>query len=286
MEDFFEDLEDKNPDGSLNWGKSRKPKEETRYVCTVCCGSGKYQGVRIHQEKDHCFACRGKGYYSRSPEAREKSKARREARKARERDSIQNDIVEFSQNQPEMFAQLEVARRDGTNSEFIASLAEQLWKKGFLSPAQVAAWHRGNDKLKALKAERAAETEKFSVEVDLAPIRHMFETAAASGYKKPKYRAEGLVLSLAPNTGRNPGAIYVKDENDSYLGKIIETRFMPSREGKESGSILVEIARDPLQAALRYGQRTGKCACCGRELTNHSSIDLGIGPICKQKWGL
>jgi hypothetical protein len=283
MEDFFEHLEDKNPDGSLNWGKSRKHKEETRYVCTVCGGSGKYQGARIHQVKDHCFACRGKDYFSRSPEARMKSKARRENRKARERDLIRDDVVEFSQNQPEMFAQLEAARNGGTNSEFIASLAEQLWKKGHLSPAQIAAWHRGNDKLKAKIAERKAETEKFSVEVDLAPIRHMFETAAASGYKKPKYRAEGLVLSLAPSTGRNPGAIYVKDENDAYLGKIIETSFMPSREGKDSGSILLEIAKDPLQAALRYGQRTGKCACCGRELTNHSSIDLGIGPVCKQK---
>ena len=40
MEDFFEHLEDKNPDGSLNWGKSRKPKEDPPYVCTVCCGSG------------------------------------------------------------------------------------------------------------------------------------------------------------------------------------------------------------------------------------------------------
>ena len=215
-----------------------------------------------------------------------KSKARRENRKARERDLIRDDVVEFSQNQPEMFAQLEAARNGGTNSEFIASLAEQLWKKGHLSPAQIAAWHRGNDKLKAKIAERKAETEKFSVEVDLAPIRHMFETAAASGYKKPKSRAEGLVLSLAPSTGRNPGAIYVKDENDAYLGKIIETSFMPSREGKDSGSILMEIAKDPLQAALRYGQRTGKCACCGRELTKHTSIDLGIGPICKQKWGL
>lgn len=30
---------------------------------------------------------------------------------------------------------------------------------------------------------------------------------------------------------------------------------------------------------------TGVCCICGRELTNHASIDAGIGPICADKYG-
>ena len=45
-------------------------------------------------------------------------------------------------------------------------------------------------------------------------------------------------------------------------------------------------AADPYAAARLYGQNTGTCSCCGRELTNPLSIELGIGPICREKFGL
>lgn len=45
-------------------------------------------------------------------------------------------------------------------------------------------------------------------------------------------------------------------------------------------------AADPYAAAKLYGQATGTCSCCGRELTNSLSIELGIGPICREKFGL
>jgi len=46
------------------------------------------------------------------------------------------------------------------------------------------------------------------------------------------------------------------------------------------------VAADPYAAAKLYGQNTGSCSCCGRELTNSLSIELGIGPICREKFGL
>ena len=48
----------------------------------------------------------------------------------------------------------------------------------------------------------------------------------------------------------------------------------------------IDAATDPLAAAIAYGRETGSCSCCGRELTNKVSIDLGIRPICREKWGL
>ena len=47
-----------------------------------------------------------------------------------------------------------------------------------------------------------------------------------------------------------------------------------------------DAATDPYSAAKLYGQNTGSCSCCGRELTNSLSIELGIGPVCREKFGL
>lgn len=48
---------------------------------------------------------------------------------------------------------------------------------------------------------------------------------------------------------------------------------------------LDEIERDPLAAIKAHGIATGRCGCCGRELTDPDSIALGIGPICADKLG-
>jgi hypothetical protein len=46
-----------------------------------------------------------------------------------------------------------------------------------------------------------------------------------------------------------------------------------------------EIEADPLAAAKETGLLTGRCSCCGRELTDPASIEIGIGPICLGKMG-
>lgn len=261
-----------------------KPDLRQKFPCGQCAGTGVYRGARVHQEKSHCFSCKGKGYFLTDP----RKLADRKAKKIQKEAQTKADgIAAFREAQPEMFAELDKEYRwhEGRNA-FIASLAEQLFTKGFLTENQVAAWHRGKAKLEALRAERAAEQKVASVEVDLSAIRAMFEKAVEGGYKKPIYRAEGLVINRAPDHGNNPGALYVKSEAGDYFGKILGTVYHPTRDGKAAGATLTAIASDPLAAALRYGQRTGRCACCGRELTKHSSIDLGIGPICKEKWGL
>ena len=130
--------------------------------------------------------------------------------------------------------------------------------------------------------------EENSVKVDLSRIREMFEVAVSNGHQKPVYRAEGLKISLAPATGRNAGALYVVViDNDAYQGKVEGVTFKAVREAAASTvDALHRIAANPMEAAVRYGQKTGKCSCCGRKLTNKMSIELGIGPICAETWGL
>ena len=99
-------------------------------------------------------------------------------------------------------------------------------------------------------------------------------------------RVKGARLS-AVTSGQNVGCIYVKDENGAYLGKITpQGHFRPVYGGldpEQEAAVLDAMraaAADPQGAAAEYGRETGRCACCGRELTNPESIALGIGPIC------
>lgn len=172
-------------------------------------------------------------------------------------------------------------------NDFAASLVDQHVRKGSLSDRQMDAADRMLAKIAANCAEREAN-EARATSIDLTPVHQMFARAMESGYKRPTYRAAGLVLSLAPLHGRNAGSIYVKDdETGDYLGKVTEDLvFKPVRTAPQSASEALScIARDPAHAAVQYGRQTGRCACCGRELTNADSIALGIGPICKDRWG-
>lgn len=273
---FLDDLDNR----PLESGRRIKPKQT--YPCGQCAGTGMYQGVRIHQPKEKCFACRGTGYFTKSPEKRAAAKARREARKAKEKFAV---IDAYEAKHPELVAFL----REATKwSQFAIDLVANLSTGREPTERQEQAAYSMLAKHQQRNERIAQERKQAQVEVDLAPIRTMFETAVSNGYKRPCYRAEGLVINRAPDTGNNPGALYVKNEDGVYMGKILGTTYSPNREGREgkAAELLMAIASDPLAAALRYGQRTGRCSCCGRELTKEASIEAGIGPVCATKWGL
>ena len=252
----------------------RGPDAKTeKFPCQACRGSGKYRGVRRHQAKAECFACGGKGYFLTSERDRQKARGAYRATKARKLTSARET---FDAQFPGVGEYLTEAAKW---SPFAAELLGKLGQYGYLTEKQAAAVLSMRAKAEAKRVERQAE--QRSQVVDLSPIRAMFETAVKSGYKRPIYRAAGLVITRAPDHGKNPGALYVCTESDDYLGKILGTTY----QGKPAEG-LTAIAADPRGEAVRYGQRTGTCACCGRTLTAGVSIELGIGPICAEKWGL
>ena len=175
-------------------------------------------------------------------------------------------------------------------NDFASSLVQQYDRKRALSDKQLDAAERMLTKVAANRAAKAARDEaRTQVPVErLSAIHLMFGRAMDAGQKRPVYRAAGLVLSLAPLSGRNSGSIYIKDaETGDYFGKIDEHLvYRAVRAAPEwAAEALSRIARDPSTAAVEYGRETGRCSCCGRELTNPDSIALGIGPICKDRWG-
>lgn len=285
---MFADLEVKPEDYAGQGGQQPKAKKERpTFPCQSCGGTGVYRSPRVHQEKAHCFPCGGKGFFYQSEGDRMKARA---AAAKRKRSKIETAMELFNSENPGF---IEILSELAGWNTFAADLRAQYNAKGALSVGQVSAALRIHAKAMATRAAKAAEKAmreeervKIGGAVDLSEIHAMFARASEAGLKKPVYRAEALVLSLAKASGKNPGAIYVKRESGEYIGKVMAGEFKATWDAKpEDRETLLKIAANPSKVAKDYGKLVGRCSCCGKELTNKISIEMGIGPICAEKWG-
>jgi hypothetical protein len=272
--DFFSDL-DTAPVISAVAAKAERPK----FPCQSCAGTGVYRGARVHQTATECFSCGGRGFFYKSHADRMATKQKRATTMA---NNLETKKGAFREQNPGVE---ELMNSFASWSDLARSFATQFAERGTLSEKQVAVIINMDAKIAANRAAKAVEAKKNEAAVDMSVIHNMFDSAIQSGHKRPKYRAEGLVLSLASGSSVNAGAIYVK-RDEAYLGKIVNNVFKPvSGSTAEDKTALEVISANPLEAAVRYGRLTGSCACCGRELTNKVSIERGIGPICADGWG-
>jgi hypothetical protein len=179
---------------------------------------------------------------------------------------------DFSARYPEVMAWINT----NPNNNFAASMAQTITRTGRLSPNQLSACQR---------CAEGAKRADSAPDVDVSKIAAAFAAAFGNGIKRPKLRLDTFTFSRATDTGANPGAIYVK-EGEEYLGKVTAGKFIATRDcGDERKARVIAVASAPDKAAKAYGMCTGSCSCCGRTLTNHASIDLGIGPICAGNFG-
>lgn len=251
-----------------------------RHTCHECSGTGIYPGRRIHQEKQHCFACKGKGWFKTSYGDRLKARAKVAKRKAAEHDSNKATFCEANKGL------IEGLREIASWHQFAGTLVASFEQWGSLTERQTLAGHQVLAKVAEGRAKRAAERDAKSGEVSATAIEAMFRTAKENGLKKPFFRTTRLKISLAPAASKNAGAIYVKCDG-VYSGKIMGGTFSPSREAPADILDLVRtVAASPIEAARKYGRDTGTCSCCGRELSDPASVEAGIGPICANNFGL
>lgn len=167
-------------------------------------------------------------------------------------------------------------------NNFAAGLLTQYGQRGELSDRQYDAAERMLCKVAATQQHKQAESRS----IDASRIETLLQTAIMAGLKKPAFRASGLVFTLAKATSVNAGAVYVKRDG-LYCGKIMDGTFHPVKDTpKGTGDAIARIAADPRGAAIEHGRATGNCACCGRKLTDPASVQLGIGPICADRFGL
>lgn len=135
-----------------------------------------------------------------------------------------------------------------------------------------------------------SNTQDTPKRVNVDHILMAFEIAhAKGGSKQPQMLVQGFKFKYATR-GSTPGAIFVTESDmgfDEYLGKFWQGEFMPVRAcTPEQKARILAIAADPLEAIIAYGRATGKCSICSRKLTDPESVEAGVGPICRAKFGL
>ena len=120
-----------------------------------------------------------------------------------------------------------------------------------------------------------------------ARMIEIFQTVKRNGAKRMALRFGSVTIKPS----KDGGVLWVtdRDKRDAEGRPLFLGRVSPA--GPQRGmpdavvATLTEAASDPLSAAMRHGHATGECSCCGLPLTNKESVRLGIGPICREKWG-
>jgi hypothetical protein len=262
-------------------------------ACPKCRGSGRW-GYRQDRE---CFGCKGTGKLSFKTSYEERAKGRaKAAEKRQDRAAELRATVDLWHTEHEAEGLWLTAKAGGT-WEFPSAMLEALNKWGSLTENQLAAVRKcmardvvrtETRRIEAQARQEAAPT------IDIRKIETAFESARANaakdgeGVKWLKLRLGSPVLTFSPAgaNSKNPGAIYVKADNGDYLGKVVNGKFFGAYGCTDTQKQqIIAVAADPAAAATAYGLRTGECSCCGRELTNTESRRLGIGPICRERYG-
>lgn len=279
--EFFDHI----PDEPIQIGSKAKAKQKFAFPCEHCGGKGKTQKLygRMGYLPLTCPVCKGKGGFKTDRATREKNRAAAAAREARKAELA---AKAFDEANPGVRDFLKASAKW---SSFALSMLESLDKWGSLTDRQLTAVRS----MMAKQAARDAERKANMVVIDAKPILSMFATAAENGLKRRALLAGGaegegvLKLTLAGSSSSNPGGLWVKADADFMGGISRDGTFRPRANVphwvKEA---IRRVAQDPAGEARLFGQRTGTCCCCGRELTNKQSIEMGIGPICASRWGL
>ncbi|HEY3434266.1 MAG TPA: DUF6011 domain-containing protein [Solirubrobacterales bacterium] len=257
----------------------------TTIRCPKCKGSGRFVGF-TGRDVGPCNPCKGTGQvshdYDKRKAAYEKGQRTRASNEQRARAGRGTKADQWREQHPAESAWIDAAADRGFR--FAESMREALGRWGSLSDGQMGTVQR----LMGEDAARAEQQAGRAVELGgAAKIRETLMRAVENGLKKPKLRCGALSFDWPRQGTKNPGCIYVVEaESDTYLGKINPSGvFEPAfRCTDAQRQTVLDIAADPLSAAIAHGKESGRCACCGRELTDPESIERGIGPICATKF--
>jgi hypothetical protein len=152
----------------------------------------------------------------------------------------------------------------GRASTFAVSLWRYYSSKGKLTDNQIDAILRG------IKAREAKVTQ---LELPAMPKVQDGRYAVRTGEDILFYRVR---------TG-NPDSSWA---GFTFLDRESGGNRIPIKDRRQKADILVQIAGDPIGAALLYGRAIGRCGFCGIRLTDELSRITGVGPECCKKHGI
>ena len=127
-------------------------------------------------------------------------------------------------------------------------------------------------------------------------IRELMQTAKQH-INWPKIRLQAgeqrIQLSIAGAASSRPDSINITDGapygSNKWFGRIeVDGKFTAARNANNAKiqDVLEIFAENPTGYAKIYGNHTGNCMFCGRELTDPQSVAVGYGPICADHFGL
>jgi hypothetical protein len=151
----------------------------------------------------------------------------------------------------------------------------------------------------ARDAARSEERVAAAPVADVSALEKAFavarEKAARPGqmgtFTKPlRLTHDGVSVTI--NAGKPgskwDGMLFVRDlaNDDRKLGFFKAGKFFASRDASpvEQTAILA-CATDPHAAVLAFAKAWSRCGVCGHGLLNDVSIEAGMGPICRGKFG-
>jgi len=225
--------------------------------------------------------------------AKQLAAANRSADRSADRPTVHYQSTEakleaFASEHPKIWAWLETKKG---SFDFAKSLRESVEKYGSLTSRQLHAAQKCADRDADKDLRSATTAASTSREIDVSRLTQAFETARDSAAREGDefawltLRLDTFKFTDVPAQGQWSAHIAVK-EGDAKLGRIVRGRFQRTLACDDpTEDRIVAAAADPHAAAVAYGQRFKHCSCCGRQLTNAISRQLGIGPICRARYG-
>ena len=251
--------------------------------CKKCSGTGKWTSYSGYTTRT-CFACKGVGFHEFKTDSATRAKARERSvvvKASKEEDRLTAFAMEHDAEYVWIMA-------SAPTFSFAQNMLDAIKKYGSLTERQLASVQKciiSNAERAMNKALEQAQRVETAPEVNLGALADAFNSALSKGNKHPRLRLDSFVFTPAPMSGKNGGAIYIK-EDGQYLGKVIGNKFLKVREcSQEQEQRIIEASVDPKGFAIKYGRMLGACSVCGKTLKDPESIEMGIGPICAGKMG-
>lgn len=173
------------------------------------------------------------------------------------------------------FTDVEVARQYLKDCMTYSTFAMSLATANKLSDKQVA-WIHYLATQNVEEQNKPKETGEF-----LSLVEKMYKAVKT---KSRKFTLHLPLVTISTVTkGVNVGCLYIS-ENGDYVGKITSDGVVKANLSEDAYNLLLDANDNLLELAKVYGHETGCCSVCGRTLSDPLSIQMGIGPICAERF--
>lgn len=172
---------------------------------------------------------------------------------------------------------IEWIEKNRENDYYARDLYNWFKKNGDLTEGQIIATRR------IIKREEIENAEPIDISgPGYTKLFAGFVRIVLVAAKTPRITIKNIIITLSINDGMLKFIYcgYVIGKSDAH-GKLRITEHAKDPQIE----IIKRIGQDVLAQAVEHGKRTGVCSCCGRRLTHKQSVELGIGPVCREKWG-